>query len=145
MKKSTISKQWSNTTDLISTLAVKSHKLSTLWLMLFTLLFVPTRMVAQTTTEDPRYDFFKDLEGITDVTMYDFYGYPWQKLNLKADGMENLGFTFPEGSKVLMSSNYHVNKSFPITFIRFKVSKPILLTSQVLVSSEENCDFFLLM
>ena len=145
MKKSTISKQWSNTTDLISTLAVKSHKLSTIWLMLFTLLFVPTRMVAQTTTEDPRYDFFKDLEGITDVTIYDFYGYPWQKLNLKADGMENLGFTFPEGSKVLMSSNYHVNKSFPITFIRFKVSKPILLTSQVLVSSEENCDFFLLM
>ena len=113
--------------------------------MLFMLLLLPTRMAAQTTTEDPRYDFFKDLEGITDVTIYDFYGYPWQKLNLKADGMENLGFTFPEGSKVLMSSNYHVNKSFPITFIRFKVSKPILLTSQVLVSSEENCDFFLLM
>lgn len=111
-------------------------------LMLFMLLLLPTRMVAQTTTEDPRYDFFKDLEGITDVTIYDFYGYPWQKLNLKAEGMENLGFTFPEGSKVLMSSNYHVNKSFPTTLIRFKVSKPILLTSQVLVSSEENCDFF---
>ena len=48
MKKSTISKQWSNTTDLFSTLAVKSHKLSMLWLMLFTLLLVPTSMVAQT-------------------------------------------------------------------------------------------------
>ena len=48
MKKSTISKQWSNTTDLFSTLAVKSRKLSMLWLMLLTLLLVPTRMVAQT-------------------------------------------------------------------------------------------------
>ena len=48
MKKSTISKQWSNTTDLFSTLAVKSHKLSMLWLMLFTLLLLPTSMVAQT-------------------------------------------------------------------------------------------------
>ena len=48
MKSSTISKQWSNTTDLFSTLAVKSHKLSTLWLMLFTLLLLPASMVAQT-------------------------------------------------------------------------------------------------
>ena len=48
MKNSTISKQWSNTTDLFSTLAVKSHIRSTLWLMLFTLLLLPTRMVAQT-------------------------------------------------------------------------------------------------
>ena len=54
MKSSTISKQWSNTTDLFSTLAVKSHKLSTLWLMLFTLLLLPARMWAQTTTPDPR-------------------------------------------------------------------------------------------
>ena len=48
MKKSTISKQRSNTTDLFSTNAVKSRKLSMLWLMLLTLLFVPTSMVAQT-------------------------------------------------------------------------------------------------
>ena len=48
MKKSTISKQRSYLTDLFSTLAVKSHKLSTLWLMLFTLLLLPTSMVAQT-------------------------------------------------------------------------------------------------
>lgn len=27
--------------------------------MLFMLLLLPTRMVAQTTTEDPRYDFLK--------------------------------------------------------------------------------------
>ena len=48
MKNSTISKQRSYTTDLYSTNAVKSRKLSTLWLMLFTLLLLPTSMVAQT-------------------------------------------------------------------------------------------------
>ena len=48
MKNSTISKQWSYTTDLYSTNAYKSHKLSMLWLMLLTLLLLPTRMVAQT-------------------------------------------------------------------------------------------------
>jgi len=47
-KKSTISKQWSYITDLYSTNAVKSRRLSLLMLMLLTLLFVPTRMVAQT-------------------------------------------------------------------------------------------------
>ena len=48
MKKSTISKQWSYITDLYSTNAVKSRRLSMLMLMLLMLLFVPTRMVAQT-------------------------------------------------------------------------------------------------
>ena len=48
MKNSTISKQWSITTDLFSTLAVKSRKLSMLWLMLLTLLLLPISMVAQT-------------------------------------------------------------------------------------------------
>ena len=48
MNKSTISKQRSYLTDLYSTLAAKSHRLSTLWLMLFMLLLLPTRMVAQT-------------------------------------------------------------------------------------------------
>ena len=48
MNKSTISKQRSYLTDLYSTLAAKSHRRSTLWLMLFMLLLLPTRMVAQT-------------------------------------------------------------------------------------------------
>ena len=47
MNKSTISKQRSYLTDLFSTLAVKSRRRSTLWLMLFTLLLLPTSMVAQ--------------------------------------------------------------------------------------------------
>ena len=140
MKNSTISKQWSITTDLFSTLAVKSRKLSMLWLMLLTLLFVPTSMVAETTTEDPRYVLFKGLEGITDVTITDNRNYPWRMLDSNAEGMQDLGFTIPEGSKGLMSSNYKVDKSSSETVIRFNVSKPILLTSQVLVSSELNFD-----
>ena len=48
MKNSTISKPWSYLIDLVSTNAVKSRRRSTLWLMLFTLLLLPTSMVAQT-------------------------------------------------------------------------------------------------
>ena len=137
MKKSTISKQWSNTTDLFSTLAVKSHKLSMLWLMLFTLLLVPTSMVAETTTEDPRYALFKNLEGITDVTITDDGGYPWKMLDLNADGMKDLGFPIPDDSKGLMSSNYNVNSSTSETVVNFTVEKPMLLTFKYLVSSED--------
>ena len=90
MKNFTISKPWSNTTDLFSTLAVKSRKLSMLWLMLLTLLFVPTRMVAQTTTEDKRYELFNSLDGITDVTITDKGSYPWQMLVSNDKGMENV-------------------------------------------------------
>ena len=136
MKKSTISKQWSYTTDLFSTLAVKSHKLSMLWLMLLTLLLLPTSMVAQTTTEDPRYVLFKGLDGITDVTITDNGDYPWKMLDLNAEGMDNLGFTFPEKSKVLMSNNYYVDKSSSETVVNFKVTKRILLTFKNLVSSD---------
>ena len=110
--------------------------------MLLMLLLVPARMVAQTPTEDPRCALFKGLEGISDVTITDNGSYPWQMLNLKADGMENLGFTIPDGSKGLMSSNYHVDGGSSETVIKFKVSKPILLTSQVLVSSKKSWDIF---
>ena len=81
MKNSTISKPWSYLIDLVSTDAAKNRKRSTLWLMLFTLLLVPTRMVAQTTTEDPRCALFK-LDGITDVTITDNGDYPWKMLDL---------------------------------------------------------------
>ena len=85
-----------------------------------------------------RYPLFNNLDGITDVTITDNGDHPWQKLDLKADGMDNLGFTIPEDSKGLMSGNYHLDSSSSETVIRFNVSKPILLTSQVLVSSEED-------
>ena len=135
MKNSTISKPWSYLIDLVSTDAAKSRKRSTLWLMLFTLLLVPTRMVAQTTTEDPRCALFK-LDGITDVTITDNGDYPWKMLYLNAEGMGDLGFTFPDESKVLMSSNYLVHKTTSETVVNFTVTKPILLTFKYLVSSE---------
>ena len=105
-------------------------------LMLFMLLLLPTRMVAETTTEDPRYTLFNSLEGISDVTITDNGSYPWKMLDLKADGMENLGFTIPDGSKGLMSSNYHVDGSSSETVVNFTVEKPMLLTFKHLVSSE---------
>ena len=140
MKNSTISKQWSNTTDLFSTLAVKSHKLSMLWLMLLTLLLVPTRMVAQNTTEDPRCALFNGLDGISDVTITDNSSYPWQMLDLNAKGMENLGFKIPPKSTGLMSSNYNMDRSTSETVVNFTVEKPMLLTFKFLVSSEQLCD-----
>ena len=140
MKKSTISKQWSYTTDLFSTLAVKSRKLSMLWLMLLTLLLVPTRMVAQNTTEDPRCALFNGLDGISDVTITDNSSYPWQMLDLNAKGMENLGFKIPPKSTGLMSSNYNMDRSTSETVVNFTVEKPMLLTFKFLVSSEQLCD-----
>ena len=89
-----------------------------------------------------RYPLFNNLDGITDVTITDNDDHPWQKLDLNADGMDNLGFTIPEDSKGLMSGNYHKPGSSSETVIRFNVSKPILLTSQILVSSEENKTLF---
>ena len=105
-------------------------------LMLFMLLLLPTRMVAETTTEDPRYTLFNSLDGISDVTITDNGSYPWKMLDLKADGMENLGFTIPDGSKGLMSSNYLVDGSSSETVVNFTVEKPTLLTFKHLVSSE---------
>ena len=114
----------------------KFYRFALFPLMLLMLLFVPTRMVAQTPTEDSRYALFKNLEGITDVTITDNGSYPWQELDLNAEGMTNLGFTIPDGSKGLMSSNYHVDGSSSETVVNFTVEKPMLLTFKHLVSSE---------
>ncbi|WP_366934459.1 BspA family leucine-rich repeat surface protein, partial [Prevotella sp.] len=93
-------------------------------------------MVAQTTTEDPRCALFNGLDGISDVTITDNGSYPWQMLNLEAEGMKNLHFNIPKESKGLMSSNYHVHKTFSETVIKFEVTKPMLLTFKYLASSE---------
>ena len=115
----------------------KFYRFALFPLMLLMLLLVPTSMVAETTTEDPRYVLFKGLEGITDVTITDNGSYPWQELDLNADGMKDLGFTIPDGSKGLMSSNYHVDGSSSETVVNFTVEKPMLLMFKYLVSSEE--------
>ena len=114
----------------------KFYRFALFPLMLLMLLLLPTRMVAETTTEDPRYTLFNSLDGISDVTITDNGSYPWKMLDLKADGMENLGFTIPDGSKGLMSSNYHVDGSFSETVVNFTVEKPMLLMFKYLVSSE---------
>ena len=137
MKNFTISKPWSNTTDLFSTLAVKSRKLSMLWLMLLTLLFVPTRMVAQTTTE-----VFNSLDGITNVTITDIGSYPWQMLDSNDKGMENVSSYFTKESKGLMSGNYNKSNTTSETVIEFNVEKSILFSFKYLVSSEQKYDVF---
>ena len=144
MKKSTISKQRSNTTDLFSTNAVKSRKLSMLWLMLLTLLFVPTRMVAQTTTEteDKRYELFNSLDGITGVAITDNGSYPWQMLDSNDKGMENVSSYFTKESKGLMSGNYNKSNTTSETVIEFNVEKSILFSFKYLVSSEQKWDVF---
>ena len=105
--------------------------------MLFMLLFVPTRMVAQTA---PRCALFNSLDGITDVTITDNGDYPWQMMDLKAEGMTDISFEIPEGSTGLMSSNYNVEGSTSETVVNFKVEKPMFLTFKHLVSSESYCD-----
>ena len=81
---------------------------------------------------------FDNLDGITNVTITDNDArYPWQMLNLEADGMKNLGFDIPKGSKGLMSSNYDQYSTTSKTVVTFTVEKPILLTFNYLVSSGE--------
>ena len=116
-------------TDLVSTNAVKSRRLSLLWLMLFTLLFVPTRMVAKTT------DLFNNLEGITDAKEYTSTKYCWEMLDLNAQGMQNLGFKIPNESTGLMSGNYMQPDAESVIEFKFTVEKPLLLTFKFLVSS----------
>ena len=85
---------------------------------------------------DFRYALFNNLDGITGVTITDNGSYPWQMLDLNAEGMTNLGFSIPNGSTGLMSSNYNKNSSTSETVVNFKVEKPILLTFKNLISSE---------
>ena len=142
MKKSTILKPWSYLIDLFSTLAVKSRKLSMLWLMLLTLLYVPTCMVAQNTTEDKRYELFNSLDVITDVTITDKGSYPWQMLDSNDKGMENVSSYFTKESKGLMSGNYNKSNTTSETVIEFNVEKSILFSFKYLVSSEQKYDVF---
>ena len=81
---------------------------------------------------------FDNLDGITNVTITDNDArYPWQMLNLEADGMKNLGFDIPKGSKGLMSDNYDQESTTSRTVVTFTVEKLILLTFKYLVSSGE--------
>ncbi|WP_294721765.1 BspA family leucine-rich repeat surface protein [Prevotella sp.] len=111
-------------------------------LMLLTLLLLPTRMVAQNTTEDQRYDLFNSLDGITDVTITDNGSYPWQMLDSNDKGMENVSSYFTKESKGLMSGNYNKSNTTSETVIEFNVEKSILFSFKYLVSSEQKYDVF---
>ena len=110
--------------------------------MLLTLLLLPTRMVAQITTEDQRYDLFNSLDGITDVTITDNGSYPWQMLDSNDKGMENVSSYFTKESKGLMSGNYNKSNTTSETVIEFNVEKSILFSFKYLVSSEQKYDVF---
>ena len=92
--------------------------------------------------KDSRYALFNSLEGINDVVITDNGEYPWQMLDLNAEEMSAVSSYFTKESTGLMSSNYNVDNSSSETVIRFNVSKPLLLTSQVLVSSQKTWDKF---
>ena len=84
--------------------------------------------------KDYRYALF-NLEGITDVTITDNGSYPWQMLDLGADGMSAVSSYFTEGSTGLMSSNYGVNNSKSEIEVKFNVVKPILFSFKYLISA----------
>ena len=111
-------------------------------LMLLTLLLLPTRMVAQNTTEDKRCELFNSLDGITDVTITDNGSYPWQMLDSNDKGMENVSSYFTKESKGLMSGNYNKSNTTSETVIEFNVEKSILFSFKYLVSSEQKWDVF---
>ena len=110
--------------------------------MLLTLLLLPTRMVAQNTTEDKRYELFNSLDGITDVTITDKGSCPWQMLDSNDKGMENVSSYFTKESKGLMSGNYNKSNTTSETVIEFNVEKSILFSFKYLVSSEQKWDVF---
>ena len=84
--------------------------------------------------KDSRYALF-NLEGITDVTITDNGSYPWQMLDLGADGMSAVSSYFTEGSTGLMSSNYGVINSKSEIEVKFNVVKPILFSFKYLISA----------
>ena len=86
--------------------------------------------------KDFRYALF-NLNGITNVTITDNGDYPWQMLDLKADGMSNVSSYFTEGNTGLMSSNYGVKDSESEIRVKFNVEKPILFSFKYLISAKD--------
>ena len=86
--------------------------------------------------KDFRYALF-NLDGITNVTITDNGDYPWQMLDLKADGMSNVSSYFTEGNTGLMSSNYGVKDSESEIRVKFNVEKPILFSFKYLISAKD--------
>ena len=92
--------------------------------------------------KDSRYALF-NLEGITDVTITDNDSYPWQMLDLGADGMSAVSSYFTAESKGLMSNNYGKGHSTSEIEVKFNVVKPILFSFKYLISAKNSNDVFI--
>ena len=109
-------------------------------LMLFTLLFVPTRMVAQASVSDSRSNLITVDDGITIESITDVGDNPWELLDFNAEGMNNIDITIPADSKGLMSSNYHKNNSKSECIIKINSNSAFVLSFDYAVSSEGSWD-----
>ena len=109
-------------------------------LMLFTLLFVPTRMVAQASVSDSRSDLISVDDGITIESITDVGDNPWELLDFNAEGMDKIDITIPADSKGLMSSNYNKNNSKSECIIKINSNSAFVLSFDYAVSSEGSWD-----
>ena len=109
-------------------------------LMLFTLLFVPTRMVAQASVSDSRSNLITVDDGITIESITDVGDNPWELLDFNAEGMDKIDITIPADSKGLMSSNYHKNSSKSECIIKINSNSAFVLSFDYAVSSEGSWD-----
>ena len=87
--------------------------------------------------KDSRYALF-NLEGITNVTITDNGSYPWQMLDLGADGMSAVSSYFTAESKGLMSNNYGKGHSTSEIEVKFNVVKPILFSFKYLILAKKS-------
>lgn len=86
--------------------------------------------------EDPRYKLMPTCDGLTFVKFVD-NDYPWQVMDLNAEGMKNIGLTIPADSKGIMSTNYHKNSTVSTLEITLVADKNMMLSFDYAVSSEQ--------
>ena len=109
-------------------------------LVIFVWLLMPTRMIAQTSVSDSRSDLISVDDGITIESITDVGDNPWELLDFKAEGMDNIDITIPADSKGLMSSNYNKNNSKSECIIKINSNSAFVLSFDYAVSSEGSWD-----
>ena len=109
-------------------------------LVIFVWLLMPTRMIAQALVSDSRSDLITVDDGITIESITDVGDNPWELLDFKAEGMDNIDITIPADSKGLMSSNYNKNNSKSECIIKINSNSAFVLSFDYAVSSEGSWD-----
>ena len=89
--------------------------------------------------EDPRYKLMSTCDGLTIKKFVD-NDYPWQVMDLNAEGVEEIGLTIPADSKGIMSTNYQKDDTESKFDINLEAEKNILFSFDYAVSSE-NTDY----